>query len=368
MQQNPNLFAGLGPFAGLAQAGSQLATRGIQGLFGIKDPELERNRILSQVDYNDPASLRAAAQALMAQGDIDKGSSLATTARELEKQQTATDLTTRETEASIALKEAQTATEQAKLSTEGLVKDVQSAEILPDGTIITLFKNGTKKVLDNLGNEVTGDAALAAIKDAQKYGVGLKKEAVENRLILNQTYLPQIEGAKKSTELAATEARATFQSLAKTRTNIQNLKDASAALDKGALTGPILDKFPNLRESTIELNNIKNQLGIDVIGSVTFGALSEGELNLALQTAIPSLPNKELKVWLDKKIQAQEKLANYLDRQVRYLSRGDKTLGDWLTHAETIYGKPGGGSAGQGGASAGGSKSKIKIIERVPVQ
>jgi hypothetical protein len=43
MQPNP-LFAGLGPFAGLAQAGSQLATRGIQGLFGIKDPEIEAQR------------------------------------------------------------------------------------------------------------------------------------------------------------------------------------------------------------------------------------------------------------------------------------------------------------------------------------
>jgi hypothetical protein len=83
MQQNPNLFAGLGPFAGLAQAGSQLATRGIQGLFGIKDPELERNRILSQVNYDDPASLRAAAQALMAQGDVEAGMQLANQARSL---------------------------------------------------------------------------------------------------------------------------------------------------------------------------------------------------------------------------------------------------------------------------------------------
>jgi hypothetical protein len=87
MQQNPNLFAGLGPFAGLAQAGSQLATRGIQGLFGIKDPVLERNRILSQLNYDDPESIRAAAQALMAQGDIEAGMQLANQARQIQQQE-----------------------------------------------------------------------------------------------------------------------------------------------------------------------------------------------------------------------------------------------------------------------------------------
>lgn len=85
MQQNPNLFAGLGPFAGLTQAGTQLATRGIQGLFGIKDPVLERNRILSQVNYDDPTSVRAAAQALMAQGDVEAGMQLANQARQIEE-------------------------------------------------------------------------------------------------------------------------------------------------------------------------------------------------------------------------------------------------------------------------------------------
>lgn len=87
MQQNPNLFAGLGPFAGLAQAGSQLATRGIQGLFGIKDPELERNRVLSQVNYNDPASLQAAAQELARAGYVDQAVALAGQGRQIARQE-----------------------------------------------------------------------------------------------------------------------------------------------------------------------------------------------------------------------------------------------------------------------------------------
>jgi hypothetical protein len=82
MQPNP-LFAGLGPFAGLAQTGSQLATRGIQGLFGIKDPEIEAQRAIAMAaqNPNDPATLQAAAQALAQANKIDQAMALAGQAR-----------------------------------------------------------------------------------------------------------------------------------------------------------------------------------------------------------------------------------------------------------------------------------------------
>lgn len=88
MQPNP-LFAGLGPFAGLAQAGSQLATRGIQGLFGIKDPEIEAQRAIAMAaqNPNDPATLQAAAQALAQAGKIDQAMALAGQARQIQQQE-----------------------------------------------------------------------------------------------------------------------------------------------------------------------------------------------------------------------------------------------------------------------------------------
>lgn len=87
MQPNP-LFAGLGPFAGLAQAGSQLATRGIQGLFGIKDPEIEAQRAIAMAaqNPNDPATLQAAAQALAQAGKIDQAMALAGQARAITRE------------------------------------------------------------------------------------------------------------------------------------------------------------------------------------------------------------------------------------------------------------------------------------------
>jgi hypothetical protein len=87
MAINPNLFAGLGPFAGLTQASTEALSRGIGGLFGIKDPELERNRVLSQVDYNDPASLQAAAQELARAGYVDQAVALAGQGRQIAQQE-----------------------------------------------------------------------------------------------------------------------------------------------------------------------------------------------------------------------------------------------------------------------------------------
>ena len=72
-------------------------------------------------------------------------------------------------------------------------------------------------------------------------------------------------------------------------------------------------------------------MGLDVIGSVTFGALSQGELDLALDTGLPTGMNEpQLIDWIERKIAAQNKLNAYYNRQATFLSDGDKTIGDWL--------------------------------------
>jgi hypothetical protein len=87
MAINPNLFAGLGPFAGLTQAATESLSKGVGQLFGIKDPVLERNRVLSQVDYNDPASLQSAAQELARAGYVDQAVALAGQGRQISQQE-----------------------------------------------------------------------------------------------------------------------------------------------------------------------------------------------------------------------------------------------------------------------------------------
>ena len=68
------------------QTGQQVGNL-VGSLFGLKVPEFERNRIFSQIDYNDPASLQAAAQELARMGMVDQAVALAGQARQITRQE-----------------------------------------------------------------------------------------------------------------------------------------------------------------------------------------------------------------------------------------------------------------------------------------
>ena len=136
--------------------------------------------------------------------------------------------------------------------------------------------------------------------------------------------------ARKTAEQTAEAAGNAFKTLDKVRVSIGNMNDALAAIRKGAKTGPIMQFLPSLNRASVELDNIQNRMGLDVIGNVTFGALSKGELDLALSTAIPTgLKPKALEQWLIRKKNAQEKLAKYLEEAALYLSKDGNTLASW---------------------------------------
>ena len=113
------------------------------------------------------------------------------------------------------------------------------------------------------------------------------------------------------------------------------MNEAIAAIDSGASTGVISSKLPNVKQASIELNNIKNRLGLDVIGATTFGALSSSEREFALETAMPTnLQPRELRAWLVRKRDAQAKMSGYLSEQAKYLSKPGRTVGDWLDYQD----------------------------------
>ena len=141
-----------------------------------------------------------------------------------------------------------------------------------------------------------------------------------------------IKQAEKFGELTgASRAKAIdkgFEQITKVNNNIGNLNRAIQLLDEGAKTGAVERFLPSVKAATVELNNLRNRLGLDVIGSVTFGVLSEGELNLALDTALPTgLNEPELKDWLQRKKAAQEKLRGYLEDQINFLDQGGTKAG-----------------------------------------
>ena len=104
-------------------------------------------------------------------------------------------------------------------------------------------------------------------------------------------------------------AKDAFLSIGKANAAIGNIDSAIKAIDDGANTGPVDNWFPSFKTSTIELQNAGNRMGLDVIGAVTFGALSAGEMKLAMSTALPmDMQPKELKTWLGTRKRAQHKL------------------------------------------------------------
>lgn len=197
---------------------------------------------------------------------------------------------------------------------------VQSSEILDDGTVVSVMKDGSRQVTDRFGNRLTGREAAQAIEQAQETGVRIAGERA---------------GRADAMKRAQDIAQKAFERTEKIQTNINNLDKVVRLIDQGANTGRIANLAPDWNASTIALRNVQNQLGLDVVGSVTFGALSESELNLALQTGLPTnLDEPELKQWAINKKRAQQKLLGYLNEQARFLSRDDTTLNDWLDLVE----------------------------------
>ncbi len=207
-------------------------------------------------------------------------------------------------------------------STDANGFETQASQILDGGLIVFAGKDGTSKVVRaGTNEEVTGQEALDAIKEAQDLGVELQTRRA---------------GGRRAAVVAVNTSLSAFDQVGKSRSNIANLEEAKRlVLEEGANTGVIADRLPNWKASSVALETVKNELGLDVVGSVTFGALSQGELSLALNTALPTnLSEDALVDWIDRKIVAQRKLQDYLYAQARFLSAGDKTLADWLDEAE----------------------------------
>lgn len=97
--------------------------------------------------------------------------------------------------------------------------------------------------------------------------------------------------------------------------------DIEQTLMEGAYTG-IGSFLPTFRDATIELKNAVNRLGLGVIGGTTFGALSESELNFALETAFPTnLSREEALKFVRKKKAKQALVRQELIREAAKMNR-----------------------------------------------
>lgn len=214
---------------------------------------------------------------------------------------------------------------------------VQRSIPVGDGSVTALvMSDGSTRYQDTATGEVLDDArAQAAISAAERAKIEGAAEEVRQKeqakADVEAGSAARIEGEKalgRVTVEAATEA---FKGLGKVQQNISTLQTAIDAIDRGAKSGAVQKYFPDITAASAELTNSMNRLGLDVISSVTFGALSEGEMKLAMETAVPrNLNEQDLRKWLAGKKAAQEKAADALYNAARYLSRPGNTLNSWL--------------------------------------
>jgi len=212
---------------------------------------------------------------------------------------------------------------------------VQQAEILKDGTTVMLGEDGTRQVRDAAGNIIDGTNAALAIKLAQDYGVNLEIQkaggAATARGAAEAAAAPAIAGGSEAGKTGIQMANEAFTTATKISANQADLRRVRELAASGVNTGVIASRLPNWSAGAVELANMRNQLGLNVIGAAKFGALSEGELNLALNTALPTNLNQdELVKWVDRKMAAQEKLRMEYLKVAKFLSKPGNTLNQWL--------------------------------------
>jgi hypothetical protein len=190
-------------------------------------------------------------------------------------------------------------------------------------------------------------------KKAIAIKLGLKGRAVSNAVLSAiasgdignlSDAKAQIRQAEKFAELTGvSRAKAIDKGvdrILKIDSGIKNIDRAIVAVRAGAGVGAIEKNFPSLKAASVELDNIQKSMALDVIGAVTFGALSKGELDLAKEVALPTgLNSDELIQHLQNRKAAQEKLRAYFNEQIQFLDKGG-TVAGFLRQKEREQGQP----------------------------
>ena len=199
---------------------------------------------------------------------------------------------------------------------------------------------------------------------------------------IGQTPTQTLEIENKATtrladiEMAQRKGFAAFDRASTMDESLIKLEAAREAVNNGAQSGFLARFIPSFSAATTALRTTANSLGIDIINSATFGALSEKELQLALSTGLDlNLQGAELKKHIADKIAAQTKMRDWLMSQAKILTKGDITYSSYIQkyNAEKPRAKPivnftggvsntgGGGSTGVGG-KAGLSQAQINAM------
>lgn len=173
---------------------------------------------------------------------------------------------------------------------------------------------------------------------------GVIVKGADDQLITGTEAITAAIAAGRQSDLEAIKAEAAAQ--AEGDLSVKQLAETSEALDMAVSQAQMNDQFIRLLEeegangtlwetykpswfknnATIEFNQLARQAGLNVIASVTFGALSEAELKLAMDTAVP-------------RFQTNEAAADYFRRRKAAQLALTEELSAYLTYQRANPGK-----------------------------
>ena len=192
--------------------------------------------------------------------------------------------------------------------------------------------DGTPK-LDNAGNQIMETRVVFPLYDPKTgktdYQISPFTSATVGTLETEKTKR-KFEKLKANDKVSVEIITAANDQIGSIDKNTVTYAEAIRLLQNGANTGVVNSLVPDLFAPTIALKAIKNQLGLDLIGSVTLGAINEKELDLVLATGLPTkMSNDELIDWLQRREAANQKIKGYLSEQIQYLATPNGSIAGW---------------------------------------
>lgn len=211
---------------------------------------------------------------------------------------------------------------------------VGAQEILADGTVIQSTDVGTR-VFGPDGTELHGQDAEGAVRAARAFAVENQREIYAGRetgkLETQAELATAAEAAAEAGKQAIDFSGKAYESAGALSSANSTIDRAIVALDNGAKAGALDRYIPNVTQASAELRNAMDQMGLDVIQATTFGALSEGEMRLAMETAVPrNLDEPALRKWLEDKAAANAKAHAMLMDAAIFLGTPGNTVSDWV--------------------------------------
>ncbi len=191
---------------------------------------------------------------------------------------------------------------------------IRATERFPNGAYYVVTDAG-RKVYNPQGQLVTGEAAAKTLLEAQESQNLLQAQGV---------------GLSEAQKFQAKTVNDAFEKSDQMTGSIASIDEAIRSIDAGAPRGVFFNLLPNITEQSGSLDRALKQMGLDIVGSVTFGALSASELQVAMATAYPENASApELRKFLVRRKEALQKLRKYTEEAAMFLSNPNNTPQDW---------------------------------------